>query len=129
MLNRNEVNIIMDFTNAKQAAELCGASRRCVSNLCEQERRTDNDKLEPWEHKYFSFFQHKECEYFPCHKAIDPNNFNCLFCFCPLYFFQDCGGSFVFLGNRIKDCSECTFPHIRENYGKVMTKIINAAKE
>ena len=25
-----------------------------------------------WEGKEFSFFSHKECEYFPCHKGADP---------------------------------------------------------
>ena len=33
-----------------------------------------------WEGKEFSFFSHKECEYFPCHKGADPEEFNCLFC-------------------------------------------------
>ena len=28
------------------------------------------------ENKY-AFFQHRECEYFPCHKTNDPDNFNC----------------------------------------------------
>lgn len=27
----------------------------------------------------FKFFSHKDCEYFPCHKDVDPENFNCLF--------------------------------------------------
>ena len=33
----------------------------------------------------YKFVQNKACEYFPCHKTSDPENFNCLFCFCPLY--------------------------------------------
>ena len=33
----------------------------------------------------FDFFQHKQCEYFPCHKGVDPEKFSCLFCYCPLY--------------------------------------------
>ena len=28
----------------------------------------------------FKFFQHRECEFFPCHKTNDPDTFNCLFC-------------------------------------------------
>ena len=35
--------------------------------------------------EFYKFFSHKQCEYFPCHKTDDPDNFNCLFCFCPLY--------------------------------------------
>ena len=38
-----------------------------------------------WEGKQYSFFCHKECEFFPCHETKDPENFNCLFCYCPLY--------------------------------------------
>ncbi len=28
---------------------------------------------------HYSFFQHKECEFFPCHKTDHPEDFNCLF--------------------------------------------------
>ena len=31
-----------------------------------------------------SFFQNKACKSFPCHKIENPDDFNCLFCFCPL---------------------------------------------
>lgn len=33
----------------------------------------------------YRFFQNKECEYFPCHKTENEEEFNCLFCYCPLY--------------------------------------------
>ena len=68
----------------------------------------------------FSFFTHKACEYFPCHSGIEPENFNCLFCYCPLYALgKDCGGNFTILENGVKDCSGCTIPHKKENYGYV----------
>lgn len=38
-----------------------------------------------WEDKHYAYFSNRECEYFPCHKGADPENFNCLFCYCPLY--------------------------------------------
>ena len=38
-----------------------------------------------WEDKEYAYFSHKKCEYFPCHKGADPEDFNCLFCYCPLY--------------------------------------------
>ena len=48
-----------------------------------------------WEGKHYAFFSNKECEYFPCHAGADPENFNCLFCYCPLYALGDkCGGNF-----------------------------------
>lgn len=28
---------------------------------------------------HYQFFCNRECEYFPCHKNADPDNFNCLF--------------------------------------------------
>ena len=72
----------------------------------------------------YKFFQNLECEYFPCHKGADGENFNCLFCFCPLYALGDkCGGSFTYTENGIKDCSNCLKPHRRENYGAICEKI------
>ena len=72
----------------------------------------------------YKFFQNKECEYFPCHNIKDTDNFNCLFCYCPLYLMGDkCGGNFEILKNGVKDCTNCTFPHRKDNYDKVIEKI------
>lgn len=76
-----------------------------------------------WEGKGYSFFCNKECEYFPCHETKDPNNFNCLFCYCPLYALgNQCGGNFRFTESGIKDCSKCMLPHQRKNFGYVTSK-------
>lgn len=76
-----------------------------------------------WWGKAYSFFNHKECEYFPCHTTNDPDNFNCLFCYCPLYALKDrCGGNFFYDENGIKDCTNCIVPHKRENYGYITAK-------
>ena len=65
-----------------------------------------------WEGKEYSYFSHKKCEYFPCHKGVDPENFNCLFCYCPLYALGDkCGGNFRMTEKGIKDCTNCQLPH------------------
>ena len=45
--------------------------------------------------KHYTWFQNRECEYFPCHKGVREEEFNCLFCYCPLYRASDCRGSFV----------------------------------
>ena len=59
-----------------------------------------------------SFFSNKECEYFPCHKGISEEEFNCLFCYCPLYVLgTKCGGNYCYTANGIKDCSSCIVPH------------------
>jgi PncC family amidohydrolase len=72
----------------------------------------------------YKFFKHQKCEYFPCHKTDSTEDFNCLFCYCPLYKLEDrCGGNFTYLDSGIKDCSNCMFPHRRENYEKVMEKL------
>lgn len=80
-----------------------------------------------------SFFQNRECEFFPCHPGADPEKFSCLFCYCPLYALGDrCGGSFVYLDNGIKDCSRCLRPHRRENYEKIleaMSPVLELAKK
>ena len=78
------------------------------------------------------FFCNNECKYFPCHKMSgnntpDNNNFNCLFCYCPLYFLGDkCGGNFKFSGEqRVKDCEDCDLPHKPEYYDIVISKLKN----
>lgn len=70
-----------------------------------------------------TFFNNKECEHFPCHKCEKEENFNCLFCYCPLYKEKDCGGNFTVLENGLKDCSNCLIPHNAENYDYIMNKL------
>ena len=72
--------------------------------------------------KKYSFFQHRECEYFPCHPTEWPEDFNCLFCYCPLYALgETCGGDFHYV-KGIKDCSDCIRPHLRENYDEIQNR-------
>ena len=71
----------------------------------------------------YSFFQNRDCEYFPCHGGIAEADFNCLFCYCPLYALGSrCGGAYRFTEGGIKDCSGCALPHRRENYDKILAK-------
>lgn len=81
----------------------------------------------------YKFFNHNKCEYFPCHKTNDPDNFNCLFCYCPLYALKDkCGGNFKYTDKGIKNCSKCTIPHRKDNYDYIIGKfndIINITKK
>jgi Zn-finger protein len=71
----------------------------------------------------FKFVQNRECEYFPCHRGIPIEEFNCLFCFCPLYMLKDkCGGNFIKNGD-VKDCSKCNLPHSSKGYDHIMSKI------
>jgi Zn-finger protein len=70
-------------------------------------------------HKYF---RNAACKYFPCHRAADDGEFNCLFCFCPLYMLPDCGGDFVLRG-KVKDCTPCAKPHGPGGYEHVLTRL------
>ncbi|MBQ4430541.1 MAG: hypothetical protein II877_03480 [Synergistaceae bacterium] len=69
------------------------------------------------------FFRNSDCEYFPCHKVTDTENFNCLFCYCPLYYLKHCPGNPKMLPNGIKDCTNCTLPHT--NYDAVIKALKN----
>ena len=54
----------------------------------------------------FAFFQNRDCAFFPCHETERPDQFNCLFCYCPLYALgRGCGGNFKYLPGGVKDCS------------------------
>ena len=78
---------------------------------------------EQWKNKKYSFFSHKECEVFPCHATDDEENFNCLFCYCPLYTFGErCGGDYTRTERGVMDCSNCTVPHERDNYGYIIQR-------
>ena len=73
---------------------------------------------------HYKFFQNRECEYFPCHAGADPERFNCLFCFCPLYALgEKCGGAFSYTAGGVKDCSACLVPHRPENYDRICRKV------
>ncbi|MCX8085134.1 MAG: cysteine-rich small domain-containing protein [Calditerrivibrio sp.] len=67
----------------------------------------------------YKHFSNKQCEYYPCHNLQDQN---CLFCFCPLYFFDDCGGN-PKLTNGIRDCSSCVKNHDEQSYDFVINKL------
>ena len=74
--------------------------------------------------EHYKFCQNRNCEFFPCHQGVKEEDFNCLFCYCPLYALGDtCGGNFTYLENGIKDCSRCLKPHRAENYDKIMEKM------
>jgi len=76
----------------------------------------------------YKFFQHKKCEFFPCHKVKDEEKFNCLFCYCPLYFLEECGGNNTNF-NGVKDCSNCMIPHSQNGYDYIFNKIVEKNRE
>ncbi len=71
----------------------------------------------------YKWVQNRKCEFFPCHKGVKEEDFNCLFCYCPLYMLKDkCGGNYKNT-NGYKDCSDCILPHRRSGYDFVMKKM------
>ena len=77
-----------------------------------------------WKNSY-RFFENRDCRYYPCHKGID--ELNCMFCYCPMYSREDCLGEPKYKevrGRIIKDCTDCTFPHRRENYDSIIKKLM-----
>lgn len=69
-----------------------------------------------------SFYRNTACAYFPCHKGVDEAEFNCLFCYCPLYWLEDCGGNPAMRG-PVKDCTGCTVPHGPGGYERVLARL------
>ena len=91
-------------------------------------KKRDAMTMKPEESKY-SFFQHRECEFFPCHKTDAPEEFNCLFCYCPLYALgEKCNGNFRYTESGIKDCSNCLVPHGRNSYGYITGRFKEVAE-
>ena len=65
----------------------------------------------------------------PVTKRPSREDFNCLFCYCPLYALGDkCGGNFTYVGDGIKDCSGCLVPHGRGSYSYITKKFPELAE-
>ena len=77
----------------------------------------------------YRFFQHRACEFFPCHEGVAEEQFSCLFCYCPLYALgESCGGDFRYTEKGIKDCSGCLFPHDPHHYAAVLARFPELAE-
>ncbi|TJX13542.1 metal-binding protein [Tissierella creatinini] len=76
----------------------------------------------------YRFYRNLDCSYFPCHKVENEEEFNCMFCYCPLYFFKDCGGNYKDKFS-IKDCSKCLIPHRPKGYDYINDKIRERLRE
>lgn len=73
--------------------------------------------------EHYKYFQNNRCEYFPCHKGKE-EEFNCIFCYCPLYALKDqCGGNFEYLDNGVKSCKDCNIPHSKDGYEFIQKRI------
>ncbi len=76
----------------------------------------------------YKYFENRDCKYYPCHDMPEGKGLNCLFCYCPLYGYDNCPGNKSYIekdGKRIKVCKNCNFPHDEGNYEKII-KILSA---
>lgn len=71
----------------------------------------------------YKFFKNDACKYFPCHEVSNEDNFNCMFCYCPLYFTDECGGNYEIIGG-VKSCMDCNIPHGPNSYEYMLEKVI-----
>lgn len=69
----------------------------------------------------------EECKYYPCHAVEPGTQFDCQFCYCPLYEL-DCGGECVILPNGVKDCTYCVRPHLPEKRQEIIDTLIRLRK-
>lgn len=79
------------------------------------------------------FFCNRDCRFFPCHETKDEENFNCMYCFCPLYALGDkCGGNYTYTEKGIKSCENCDIPHsegAEEHISKKLAEVIKMASK
>lgn len=65
----------------------------------------------------YKFFENLGCKYYPCHSGIKKGEFNCLYCFCPI---------FVVCKRHSKSgCEFCKVPHDKGSYKFMMLELNN----
>ena len=135
-LHLDGIIVFRNVNNVRSGRVIQKCGFRYDGSLRMRTRRTDGSlstdcaysmTREEWEaglseSRFCGFVQNRACEYFPCHKTNDADHFNCLFCYCPLYRFPNCGGNPKYLSNGIKDCSDCTVPHF--HYDRILAKLM-----
>ena len=72
--------------------------------------------------RHYTWFQNRDCEYFPCHNDVAQEDFNCLFSYRPLARATHRGGSIVTV-NGVNDSSYCLLPHNDESYAYIAAKL------
>ena len=115
------------FQKKESEEKICGENEKQDGEETGKKARNQASKTPE---KNYKFVQNLRCENFPCHKSPEKENFNCLFCFCPLYCLgEKCGGNFFFTEKGIKSCKNCSFPHKKENYDKITGRFKEIAEK
>ena len=100
---------------------------------CHEERPQDNPFIRAYyaDSKRWSFHSQMTflALYFDDGRVPEGTEFNCLFCYCPLYALGErCGGAFTYNEKGHKDWTHCMIPHRRENYGRIIGRYAELAE-
>lgn len=68
----------------------------------------------------YKYFKNTDCKYFPCHKGLS-DDFNCLFCYCPMYSMPNCPGSKTYIEKNGKKLRYAQTVHFHTDR-KIMIK-------
>lgn len=69
----------------------------------------------------YKLYSNVGCPYYPCHDIED--FVSCMFCYCPLFCYDDCGGDYIYTRLGTKDCENCTIPHEEAGWNHVIAKL------
>ena len=73
------------------------------------------------------FFANHDCRYYPCHEM--EGELNCLFCYCPLYFLEECGGDYTYTKKGVKDCFGCLKIHEEQSWEFVQRRLMEESRK
>lgn len=73
------------------------------------------------------FFANQDCRYYPCHEM--EGELNCLFCYCPLYFLEECGGDYTYTKKGVKDCFGCLKIHEEQSWEFVQRRLMEEIRK
>lgn len=103
----------------------CSKPNCCKGGTTSQEKIDVIIGQKVGDNDHYKYVQNFECPFFPCHEGIDLDDFNCLFCYCPLYMLgEECGGNFRIIDENIKDCSHCSIPHRISKRDYIQKKLV-----
>ena len=70
----------------------------------------------------YKFFQHKDCEFFPCTRLINRRISTACSAIVLCMRSATNAWNFQYTDTGFKDCTNCMFPHVRSNYEKILER-------
>lgn len=129
-LKKEDKNFCKRFSSQTEKSAEIFSKKNCEETKTQNLNEGNSLDLQNQQSQNYKFFQNKNCENFPCHKIEKLEDFNCLFCYCPLYFLgEKCGGNFYYTKSGIKSCKNCNFPHERKNFDEINLRLKEILKK